>query len=69
MVSEDDSIDCEDTPFSFVALIHEDGISVDVLDMKGKMIQYSIREKDLQAWKGSKHQKVVRFNFLLWKES
>ena len=53
MMSEDDSAECDDAPFSYVALIHaiacDDGISVDVLDMKGKMIQYSIREPDLQA--------------------
>ena len=61
-MSEDEN-EGEATPPSFVALIHEDGISVDVMDVKGKLIQYSIRENDLRALKGGNHQKVVRLCF------
>ena len=62
MVSEDEN-EVEAMPPSFVASIFENGISIDVMDIRGKMIQYSIREQDLYALKDRNHQKVVRLWF------
>ena len=65
MVSINNDNNGEPSSPSFVALIHENGISVDVMDVKGKLIQYSIREEDLLALKGGNHRhpKVVRLCF------